>query len=102
MRFGAVRGIYPRSVQHVTAPEEAFPSVAEGSCLAFLVKAGALRVARNGVTVRPLLEDALLLKTFMVSRADNRSKVASELVRTFMRKLSPVTKDRQLSLPISA
>jgi DNA-binding transcriptional LysR family regulator len=102
MRFGEVRGIYPRSVQHVTAPEEAFPSVAEGSCLAFLVKAGALRVARNGVTVRPLLEDALLLKTFMVSRADNSSKVASELVRTFMRKLSPVTKDRQLSLPISA
>jgi DNA-binding transcriptional LysR family regulator len=102
MRFGEVRGIYPTSVQHVTAPEEAFPSVAEGSCLAFMVKAGALRVARNGVTVRPLLEDALLLKTFMVSRADNSSKVASELVRTFMRKLSPVSKDRQLSLPISA
>jgi hypothetical protein len=54
------------------------------------------------VTVRPLTEDTLLLKTFMASRADNSSKVASELVRAFMRKLSHLEGDKQLSLPISA
>jgi len=75
----------------VTAPEEAFPSVADGSCVAFVVKVGALRVARNGVTVRPLAEDTLLLRTFMASRSDNSSKVASELVRAYMRKLSFVS-----------
>jgi DNA-binding transcriptional LysR family regulator len=102
MRGAAARGILPTRVKHVTAPEEAFPSVVDGSCVAFLVKVGALRVARNGVTVRPLTEDTLLLRTFMASRADNSSKVASELVRAFMRKLSHLSRDMQLSLPISA
>jgi DNA-binding transcriptional LysR family regulator len=102
MRGAAARGILPTRVKHVTAPEEAFPSVVDGSCVAFLVKVGALRVARNGVTVRPLTEDTLLLRTFMASRADNSSKVASELVRAFMRKLSHLSRDKQLSLPISA
>jgi len=81
MREAEVRGILPTRVKHVIAPEEAFPSIADGSSLAFFVKAGALRLARNGVTVRPLTEDTLLLRTFMASRADNSSKVASELVR---------------------
>jgi hypothetical protein len=45
-------------------------------------------MARNGVPVRPLTEDALILKTYMACRANNKSKAASELVRAFMRKLS--------------
>jgi DNA-binding transcriptional LysR family regulator len=102
IRGAKSRGISPGRVKHVTAPEEAFPSVADGSCVAFVVKVGALRVARNGVTVRPLVEDTLLLRTFMASRSDNSSKVASELVRAYMRKLSLVSLDKQLSLPIPA
>ena len=102
MRGAEARGILPTRIKHVIAPEEAFPSVADGSSLAFLVKVGAMRVARNGVTVRPLTEDTLLLRTFLASRADNSSKVASELVRAFMRKLSHWNRDKQLSLPIPA
>ena len=49
------RGMRPLSIQHVTAPEEAVPFVADGS-IAFVVKAGALLMARNAVTVRPLNE----------------------------------------------
>jgi hypothetical protein len=41
------------------------------------------------------------LKTYLASRADNRSKVASELVRTFVRKISNLGEGKQLSLPIS-
>ena len=102
MRRAETRGVRPFRVKHFTAPEEAFPSIADGSCVAFLVKVGALLVARNGVTVRPLAEDTLVLKTFLASRADNSSKVASELVRAFMRKLSHLEETKQLSLPISA
>ncbi|WP_158792270.1 LysR family transcriptional regulator [Granulicella sp. L60] len=94
--------VSPSKLQHVTAPEEAFPFVAEGSAVAFLVKAGALLMARNGVTIRPLAHPELRLRTYLVSRADNESKVASELVRTFMRKISDVSKYRQLHLPIPA
>ncbi|MDE3105372.1 MAG: LysR family transcriptional regulator [Acidobacteriota bacterium] len=93
--------VKPASVQHVTAPEEAFPFVADNSAVAFLVKAGALLMARNGVTIRPLAEPELRLRTYLVSRADDDSKVASELVRSFMRKISEVSAYRQLTLPIS-
>jgi DNA-binding transcriptional LysR family regulator len=96
------RGIRPLSIQHVTAPEEAFPFVADGSAIAFVVKAGALLMARNGVTVRPLNESSLQLKTCLVCRADDDSKIASEFVRAYMRKMSDKTKHQQLPLPISA
>ncbi|HTW43960.1 MAG TPA: LysR family transcriptional regulator [Acidobacteriaceae bacterium] len=92
----------PNSIQHITTPEEAFPFVADTSAVAFLVKAGALLMARNGVTVRPLVEAELRLHTYLVSRADNDSKLASEIVRTFVSKISEVGAYRQLSLPISA
>jgi DNA-binding transcriptional LysR family regulator len=90
----------PKSISHVTAPEEAFPFVADGSAVAFVVKAGALLLARNGVTVRPLTDDSLLLNTYLVSRADNETKLASELVRAFMRKVTEVKTESQLKLPI--
>jgi DNA-binding transcriptional LysR family regulator len=102
LRTAESLGVAPKSLQHMTAPEEAFPFVVDGSSVAFVVKAGALLLARNGVTVRPLVNDELRLKTYMVSRADNDSKVASELVRAYMRKVSDVKKHTQLKLPISA
>jgi DNA-binding transcriptional LysR family regulator len=101
MRLAESRGIVPSKLQHVTQPEEAFPSV-KGSCLAFVVKAGAIRLARNGVTVRPLAEETLTLRTYLVSLADNRSKVTGELVRTFMKKLSSVERASQVTLRLSA
>jgi DNA-binding transcriptional LysR family regulator len=90
MQLAEERKVTVAKVQHVTAPEEAFPFVAEGSCVAFLVKAGAMRIARNGVTVRPLAERPLILKTYLASRADNSSKVLSELVRAYMTKISRI------------
>jgi DNA-binding transcriptional LysR family regulator len=96
------RGIHPLSIQHVTAPEEAFPFVADGSAIALVVKAGALLMARNGVTVRPLNEPRLKLKTCLICRADDDSKIASEFVRAYMRKMPDKNKYQQLPLPISA
>ena len=83
MQLAEERKVTPAEIRHVTMPEEAFPSLAKGSCIAFLGKVGALRLARDGVTVRPLTEDSLSLKTFLASRADNSSRVLSALVRTF-------------------
>lgn len=96
------RGIRPLSIQHVTAPEEAFPFVADGSAIALVVKTGALLMARNGVTVRPLNESNLKLKTCLVCRADDDSKIASEFVRAYMRKVPNKKRHQQLPLPISA
>lgn len=88
-------GVTPLRIQHVTGPEEAFPAVAEGGCIAFVVKAGALRIARDGVTVRPLVESSLSLKTYLVSRSDNESKTVSALVRSFIGRLEDTQCDRQ-------
>lgn len=102
IQAAAQRGVRARSIQHVIAPEEAFPFVSDGSAIAFVVKAGALLIARNGVTVRPLNEPNLRLKTCLVCRADDDSKIASEFVRAYMRKMPDKKKHRQLPLPISA
>jgi DNA-binding transcriptional LysR family regulator len=96
------RGIRPQSIQNVIAPEEAFPFVADGSAIAFVVKAGALLIARNGVTVRPLNESSLRLKTCLVCRANDDSKIASEFVRAYMRKMPDEKRHKQLPLPIPA
>ena len=96
------RGIRPLSIQHISAPEEAFPFVADGSAIAVVVKTGALLLARNGVTVRPLLGSNLKVKTCLVCRADDDSKIASEFVRAYMRKMPGKTHHQQLPLPISA
>jgi DNA-binding transcriptional LysR family regulator len=96
------QNVHPLSIQHVIAPEEAFPFVSDGSAVAFVVKAGALLMARNGVTVRPLNESSLRLKTCLVCRADDDSKIASEFVRAYMRKMPDKSRQQQLPLPISA
>jgi DNA-binding transcriptional LysR family regulator len=96
------KGIAPRRIHHVTAPEEAFPCVAEGGWIAFVVKAGALRIARDGVTVRPLAEDSLSLRTYLVSRSDNQSKAVSALVRSFMSQLESVQVNRQTQVAVPA
>ncbi len=102
IQAAAQRGVRPRSIQHVIAPEEAFPFVSDGSAIAFVVKTGALLMARNGVTVRPLNELNLRLKTCLVCRADDDSKIASEFVRAFMRKMPDKRKHQQLPLAIPA
>lgn len=88
LKLAEVRKVRPVKIQHIVMPEEAFPHIEDGAAVAFMVKSGALRIARSGVTIRPLAEDSLTLKTCLVSHAENRSKALSELVRTFVRKLS--------------
>lgn len=99
MRLAEERKILPAKIHHMTTPEEAFPFVADGSSLAFLVKAGALIMARNGLTVRPLAERALRLRTYLASRTDNKSKIASALVRSFVTKIELMNGGRPQTLP---
>ena len=103
------RGISPAKIHHVISAEEAFTFIVLSKAVAFLTQAGALRLTKftsplsnQAATMRPLREDTLSLKTYLVSRADSSSKLASELLRTYMRKLSKLRELRQLPLPISA
>jgi hypothetical protein len=102
MQLAEKRNVKPARIQHVITPEEAFPCIHDCSAVALVVKSGALRIARDGVTVRPLDEDTLTLKTYLASRSDDSSKVLSELVRAFMRKLGTFSNVHRYPLPVSA
>ena len=108
LRTADERQIVPTNVHHVMTAEEAFPYITQGA-VAFLTKSGALRLTKTnskrfacGVSIRPLQESTLSLQTFLVSRADNDSKLASELVRAFVGKLSRFPGTKQLALPLTA
>ena len=100
MRLAEHREVRPRDIHHIMIPEEAFHFITERNGVAFLTKAGALRIARDGVTLRPLTEEGLILRTYLTARADNESKVVSEMARALGRKINAIEGDAQLALPM--
>lgn len=102
MRLADERKVVPARVRHIVVPEDAFPFIADDGGVAFVVKSGAIRIARDGITVRPLAENQLMLTTYLASRAEEKSKVVSELVRAFMRKLSSFSRTGPPRVQVSA
>jgi DNA-binding transcriptional LysR family regulator len=103
------RNVRPTKIHHFVAAEEALVFITQSNAIALLEKSGALRLTKSassrsprGIAIRPLQEDALRLRTFVASRADNDSRLASELLRAFVRKLAQFTEVKQLILPMSA
>lgn len=88
LRIAAARHITPRQIRHVMTAEEAFPFVSVADSIAFLTKSGALRIAKGEITLRPLFEESLPLRTYLAGRVDNKSKIVSEFMRAYVRKLS--------------
>ena len=102
MRLAEARSVAPSTVHHIVVPEDAYPFIAHNGGVAFVVKSGAIRIARDGITVRPLAEESLILKTYLASRAEEKSRVVSEMVRAFMRKLSNIGNPRPIHARIPA
>lgn len=90
----------PSAIQHFMVPEETIPLLIEPNGVVIAPKSGALRIARDGYTMRPLEEAELKTNTLFVSRADNTSPALSELVRGFMRRMKQIKIHDQMSLPI--
>ena len=100
-RRAAEEGVIYRNNQHVLTAEEAFQLVSENVGIAFLTMAGALRTKSPGATVRPLVDKELRIELYLASRAENRSKFASELVRAFMKRIEQGLAPPHMSLPLS-
>jgi len=92
-------GLPYRNNENVLAAEEAVQLVAENIGIAFLTKIGALRAKGNGVTVRSLVDNELRVEIYLVSRADNRSKLVSQFARAFMERTEQVLFPPQMVLP---
>ncbi len=86
------------SLHHVMTAEDAVQLVLRGSGLALLTQAGAWRVQRRGVTIRPPSAGDLIVRTQLVARSDERSKVVSDLVRSLVKAIFPGTPPRPMQL----
>src|ERR1700722_15804017 len=73
-----VLGVKPSEIHYFTAAEEAAYLVAKHQGIAFLDRTSAWRVARNGMTMRPIDEPTLVVKTTLITRADDRTRLTSE------------------------
>lgn len=80
-------GVKPREIHHVTSAEQAACLVQDRHAVAFLTRVGAWRIARKGITMRPLAEEGFVLKTALVTRARDESRLTSQFVRSAMTKL---------------
>ena len=95
-------GVAPSDLHHVTGAVEAVPLILECGGLAFLTRTGAWRIARDGITMRPLVEENLKLVTHLAARADTKSRLVREFVKATARKLESLRKPVQPRLPLSA
>ena len=89
------------SLHHVTTAEEASQFVSRGLGVAVITQSGAWRIAREGITIRPLAGDDLFLETKLACRADNQSRLVSEFVRAFVRSLTSRIPQKQSSLSLA-
>jgi len=100
-RASLADGAVPLDTQHVTSAEEAVPLITDRQGVAFMTRAGAWRISRDGITMRPLADPRLALTTYIAARAEDDSRVTSEFVRSAARKLSSLTQPTQERLPLA-
>lgn len=95
------KGTRASDIHPVTSPEEAAELILEHRGLAFLPRADAWRIARDGITMRPLSDGRLRLVTNLAMRSDSKSRLVNEFVRATARKLTNVKKNVQGQLPLA-
>jgi DNA-binding transcriptional LysR family regulator len=101
LQLAAEETVQPRLVHHVVTAEEAAQDLYAGhGDVAFLSRAGAWRIARNGITMRPLRHSDLAISAKLIARAADSSRLVSEFVRTLKRKLDTPSR-LQLNLPLN-
>jgi hypothetical protein len=93
--------IRPSEIHPFTSPDEASELIREHRGLAFLPRTAAWRIARDGITMRPLAEDRLRLVTKLAMRHNNKSRLVHEFVHAAVRKLKSVGQTVQGKLPLT-
>jgi DNA-binding transcriptional LysR family regulator len=94
-------GIAATERHHVISAEQAAQLVFRTGGAAILNKHGAWRVAMDGLTMRPLDEPEIVMRTVLAVRND-ASRLVSELVRATVGKLKRLSAPSQGTLPLTA
>jgi DNA-binding transcriptional LysR family regulator len=95
------KGITASDLHYVMTAEEASELVLAHKGVAFLPRDAAWRIASEGITMRPLVEDRLKLVTRLATRSDNKARLVSEFVRAMGRKLRGIPPPQQGRLPLA-
>lgn len=95
------KGVLAADVQQITTAEEATQLILAYRGVAFLPGHSASRLARDGITMRPLAEERLRIVTSLAARADDKSRLVSEFARAVGRKLNSAPVAEQGDLPLS-
>ena len=93
-------GINPLARHHVTSAEHAAQLVQSTRGVAFLTKRGAWRVAVDGLTLRPLNEPGIEVRTVLSARND-AGRLIGEFVRATVHKLRAVSTPRRGNLRVA-
>lgn len=89
------------NVVHLISQADQVPALlTNNALLAWLTPPGAERVAHNGFTSVPLLDEQIHLETHLATLANNDSRLLSEYVRAFMKRIEEQRPPAQLRLPI--
>jgi DNA-binding transcriptional LysR family regulator len=95
-------GIAPKHAHDIHTVEQAVHLVSERVGVAILTKP-AVGVSAQPVVVKPLSDASLCLKTCVIMRSDNDSRLANEFARTFLRRFEPqILPSKQMELSLSA
>jgi DNA-binding transcriptional LysR family regulator len=88
-------------VHHVSQADQVAALLTDNKLLAWLTPAGAERVVRGGFIRVPLQDEDIRLETRLVTLASNESRLISEFVRSFMKRIEEEKPPAQLQLPIN-
>lgn len=90
----------PNIIHHISQADQVAALLTNDRLVAWLTPAGAERVVRSGFIRVPLRDEHIRLETRLVSLASNESRLVSEFVRTFMKRIEKEKPPAQLQLPI--
>jgi DNA-binding transcriptional LysR family regulator len=90
--------VIPTEIQYFIQPEEAANLLLQRDSLALLMRMGAWRISDGVITIRPLVDERLRLRTYLAARSDEKSRLVSKFVQATVKRLSPAPKQVRLEL----
>ena len=87
-----------RTLHHIMTAEEGANLIRRGFGIAVLTQSGAWRIAKNGITMRPL-DCEVHLETRLSCRSDSSNRVVRDFFRAFVKRLGTRVDSRPVLLP---
>ena len=90
-------GIHPTEIQHIQQAEEAAALVMQRDSVALLTKSSAWRILDDSITIRPLADKRLVLRTFLSARLAEESRLVADFTKALNRRLRPQPEQLRLA-----